>query len=130
MLMNKKGFSLVEMLLVLVLIAIVSLIILPNINKMLTSSKDREITGYKKLITENLEMYVIDKAKSISWNSNTVTLDLSELKKVNPDIDIDTCSIKNDSITITRTEKDTIVSEAYSYEFDFCLICDEKEYCN
>lgn len=121
--MNKKGFSLVEMLLVLVLIAIVSAIVLPSIMKMTNSSREREIEGYKKLITENLNMYVIDKEKSISWNGNTAIISLNELKKVNPDIDIDNCSIKNDSLTITRAAKDSIIDEVYSYEFDFTLVC-------
>ena len=118
--MNKKGFSLVEMLLVLVLIAIVSMIILPNINKMLKSNKEKEIEGYKKLITENLNMYVIDKEKSIG-NSTVISFD--ELKTVNPDIDIEKCTVGD--ITITKdTKKDKL------YSFDFCLTCDGEQYCN
>ena len=123
--MNKKGFSLVEMLLVLVLISIVFAIILPNIMKMTNSSREKEIEGYKKLITENLEMYVIDKEKSIG-NSTVITLD--ELKNVNPDIDIDNCTVGN--ITITKEQKDTLVSDVYRYSFDFCLTCDGEQYCN
>ena len=123
--MNKNCFSLVEMLLVLVLIAIVSMIILPNINKMLTSSKEREIEGYKRLINESLNMYVIDKEKSIGV---TTTITLNDLKKVNSDIDIDNCTVGN--ITITKVQKDTIVSNAYEYNFDFCLTCNGVEYCN
>lgn len=128
--MNKKGFSLVEMLLVLVLIAIVSAIVLPSIMKMTSSSKEKEIEGYKKIITENLNMYVIDKEKSISWNGNTAIISLEELKKVNPDIDISDCSIKNDSLTIERTIKSTTIDEVYNYSFDFCLTCYGEEYCN
>ena len=128
--MNKKGFSLVEMLLVLVLIAIVSMIILPSINKMITSSNQKEIEGYKKLITENLNLYVIDKEKSISWNGNTAVISLNDLKNINPDIDIDNCSIKNDKLTITRKEKEQIIDKEYNYTFDFTLICNDKEYQN
>lgn len=123
--MNKKGFSLVEMLLVLVLISIVFAIILPNIMKMTNSSREKEIEGYKKLITENLEMYVIDKEKSIG-NSTVITLD--ELKNVNPDIDIDNCTVGD--ITITKEQKDTLVSDVYGYSFDFCLTCNGEQYCN
>ena len=118
--MNKKGFSLVEMLLVLVLISIVFAIILPNIMKMTNSSRTKEIEGYKKLITENLEMYVIDKEKSIG-NSTVISFD--ELKNVNPDIDIDNCTVGD--ITITKdTKKDKL------YSFDFCLTCEGEQYCN
>ena len=123
--MNKKGFSLVEMLLVLVLIAIVSMIILPNINKMLKSNKEKEIEGYKKLITENLNMYVIDKEKSIG---NSTVISFEDLKNVNPDIDIDNCTVGN--ITITKEQKDTLVSDVYGYSFDFCLTCNGEQYCN
>jgi len=123
--MNKKGFSLVEMLLVLVLIAIVSMIILPNINKMLKSNKEKEIEGYKKLITENLNMYVIDKEKSIG---NSTVISFEDLKNVNPDIDIDNCTVGN--ITITKEQKDTLISDVYGYSFNFCLTCNGEQYCN
>lgn len=128
--MNKKGFSLVEMLLVLVLISIVFAIILPNITKMTSSSKEREIKGYKDLITENLEMYVIDKEKSMSWEGNTATISFDELKNINPDIDISTCSVKNNTLEIVREKKGTSVGDTYRYTFSFCLICDNTEYCN
>jgi len=125
--MNKKGFSLVEMLLVLVLISIVFAIILPNIMKMTSSSRERKIRGYKELITENLEMYVIDKEKSISWEGNTATISFDELKNVNPDIDISDCSIKENRLEIKREQKDTVVGDTYRYIYNFTLICDETE---
>jgi len=128
--MNKKGFSLVEMLLVLVLISIVFAIILPNIMKMTSSSRERKIRGYKELITENLEMYVIDKEKSISWEGNTATISFDELKNVNPDIDISDCSIKENRLEIKREQKDTVVGDTYRYIYNFTLICDETEYKN
>lgn len=128
--MNKKGFSLVEMLLVLVLISIVFAIILPNIMKMTSATGERKIRGYKELLNENLEMYVIDKEKSISWNNDRAIISFDELKNINPDIDIESCSVKNNSLEIKRESKDTLVGDNYRYTFNFCLICDGEEHCN
>ena len=132
--MNKKGFSLVEMLLVLVLIAIVSMIVLPNISKMTSSSKEKEIEGYLKLLEENLNLYVIDKKESIVWNNNQTEITYDELKKVNPDIKIDKCVV--DKLLITRTEQETVsdkqetVSDiTYKYNYSICITCNEQQYC-
>lgn len=126
--MNKKGFSLVEMLLVLVLISIISLIVVPNINKMTSSNKEQEIDGYKKIILESLNMYVIDKKKSLNVGVNEISF--NNLKAINSDINIENCSLKNDKIKITKTVKDVVLSDEYDYTFEFCLVCDGKEYCN
>lgn len=133
--MNKKGFSLVEMLLVLVLISIVFAIVLPNVMKMTNASEERKIRGYKELITENLEMYVIDKEKSIEWVDDTATITTAtitfeDLKNVNPDIDINDCSIKGNILEIKREQKNTSVGDTYRYSYNFTLICNETEYKN
>ncbi|MDD5979828.1 MAG: prepilin-type N-terminal cleavage/methylation domain-containing protein [bacterium] len=125
--MNKKGFSLVEMLLVLVLIAIVSMIVLPNISKMTSSSKEKEIEGYLKLLEENLNLYVIDKKESIVWNNNQTEITYDELKKVNPDIKIDKCVV--DKLLITRTEQETVSDITYKYNYSICITCNEQQYC-
>ncbi len=125
--MNKKGFSLVEMLLVLVLIAIVSMIVLPNISKMTSSSKEKEIDGYLKLLEENLNLYVIDKKESIVWNNNQTEITYDELKKVNPDIKIDKCVV--DKLLITRTEQETVSDITYKYNYSICITCNEQQYC-
>ena len=125
--MNKKGFSLVEMLLVLVLIAIVSMIVLPNISKMTSSSKEKEIEGYLKLLEENLNLYVIDKKESIVWNNNKTEITFDELKKVNPDIKIDKCVV--DKLLITREEQETLSNITYKYNYSICITCNEQQYC-
>ena len=125
--MNKTGFSLVEMLLVLVLIAIVSMIVLPNISKMTSSSKEKEIEGYLKLLEENLNLYVIDKKESIVWNNNQTEITYDELKKVNPDIKIDKCVV--DKLLITRTEQETESDITYKYNYSICITCNEQQYC-
>ena len=58
--MNKKGLTLVEMLLVVVLIGVIGLIVLPNISKMLNQADDKEVVGKAKLLIETLRMYVKD----------------------------------------------------------------------
>ena len=48
--MNKKGFTLVELLAVVVLIAIISALTFPNIKKLIDSNSEKEFTSYEKLM--------------------------------------------------------------------------------
>ena len=66
--MNKKGLTLVEMLLVVVLIAVIGLIVLPNISKMLNQADDKEVVGKAKLLRETLRMYVKDNEDTLNWS--------------------------------------------------------------
>ena len=66
--MNKKGLTLVEMLLVVVLIAVIGLIVLPNISKMLNQADDKEVVGQAKLLRETLRMYVKDNEDTLNWS--------------------------------------------------------------
>ena len=118
--MNKKGFTLVEMLLVVVLIAVVTSITMPNIYKMLNKSKTDKVDEYLKIVKENLKMYNIDNKED--WVSDgTYAVEYNDLKKINPDIsnieDICTSSI----LEITKQDN--------KYTYKVCLNCiiDGKE---
>lgn len=144
--MNKKGFSLVELLLVIVIIAIISLVVLPNIMDILGTSKDKKWTTIEDVIKTNLELYNIDYLEDL-WNYGcvpdedtgetcegknnaskyefkTVTA-IKEVLDINTDIDLDICKV-----TYMSIEKDG----TKDFEYNVCISCgdeykSEYDYC-
>ena len=50
--MNKKGFTLVELIAVIVLIALVSMLTLPNIRNLMKNNNEKEFTTYEDMMVE------------------------------------------------------------------------------
>lgn len=55
--MNKKGFTLIELILVITLMAIISVLVIPNIMDSLSSSKDEKYKSMVKLVQKNMKYY-------------------------------------------------------------------------
>ena len=118
--MNKKGFTLVELILVVVILGIISVIVFPGIMKSLNQSKVNSAKSIEKVLRENLELYNIDHKDDI-WcnddstdNSNckdknqTEIVTIQELYNTNPDIDMGKCLLQDDaSLQITKKENGT-----------------------
>ncbi|SRR5574344_1590826 len=112
--MNKKGFTLVELLFVVVLMAIIAMITMPNIFEMLDSSKTKKYEEYEKILVENLKLYNIDKKEEL-WVNGAASISISgtDLLQFNPDINIDGCQINE--LNIIRTNN--------NYQYSVCLAC-------
>ena len=100
---NKKGFTLVEILLVIVLIAIIAIITLPNIMNALKSSKNQGGKAIEELLTKNLELYN-ETNKDDLWTNRKATnicipISFDDLKAMNQDINLGECKLykKNDA---------------------------------
>lgn len=129
--MNKKGFTLVELILVIIIIGIISLVTIPNIMEALHASKSQNGETIEKLLLHNLELYNTDYKEDLwcleksdctdvdqdgdSTNNVIVTtknIDYADLVNMNPDIDMGECLLqnivndenKNASLSITKTE--------------------------
>lgn len=139
--MNKKGLTLVEMLLVVVLIGVIGLIVLPNISKMLNQADDKEVVGKAKLLRETLRMYVKDNEDALNWSYdekenrilNISSVDMEDLVGnygTNPDFsnDIFSCSITD--LNVVGTPNDNIYDTSYTYTYKICIKCGDIIACD
>lgn len=92
--MNKKGFTLVEMLFVILLVAIIATIIFPNILDAVSESKKERYVNLEKVLVDTMKMYNTDKGADLwSGTSACVELTLEDLQTVNPNLDLGNCSL-------------------------------------
>lgn len=112
--MKKNGFTLVELLAVLVIISIITLIATPNVINLMKQSREKKLVEEANTIVDNATyMYKNDKNRS---NSNI--FDCNEDKT-------------NCKITLNKLEKGVEQNDPYGYEYkageSFVVF---QEYCN
>ena len=132
--MKNKGFTLVELILVVVILGILSAIVIPGIMKSLNESRRDSGESIEKILKENLELYNIDHKDDIwcSENSKDDGLEndtglntnckkpgdyhivpVSALYSTNPDIDMGECLLQNsNSLKIIRDDS----GDKFKYE--------------
>lgn len=134
--MNKKGFTLVELILVVVIIGIISAITIPSIMDALGESKASGGESVEKLLKTNLELYNNDNMEDL-WcmeDSNCskeemaqacLTVSLETLYNMNPDIDFGDCVLKDqNSLVIKRESPD---SDKFSYHVNIACSSEFKK---
>lgn len=124
--MNKKGFTLVELILVIVIIAIIGAITIPNIIELYTESRRKGGESIEELLEKNLELYNKDNEEDIwctedssedCYEENPYTVDVRDLFNLNPDIDMGDCLLKNDqSLKISKVSN-------RSYSYSASIVC-------
>ena len=130
--MNKNGFTLVELILVVVIIGIISAITIPSIMDALSESKATGGESVEKLLETNLELYNTDHKEDL-WcledsnctddeNKKTcINVSLNELYNMNPDIDFGDCVLNdNNSLVIKRD------IETNSYTYSANIVCSKN----
>ena len=132
--MKNKGFTLVELILVVVILGILSAIVIPGIMKSLNESRRDSGESIEKVLKENLELYNIDHKDDIWCSENSeddglevdtglntnckkpgesITVSISGLYSANPDIDMGECLLQDsNSLKVTMDES----GDKFKYE--------------
>ena len=131
--MNKKGFTLVELILVITLMAVISVLVIPNILDALSSSKQQKYESLYKLVEKNMKLYN-DKYSVDLWNNENTSFDFCEgdtqgcnsgidkLKESGGDLNLDDCVIN----TMTITKNDA----KYNYSLTMTCGTEDKVICS
>lgn len=124
--MKNKGFSLVELLLVIVLMSIITLLVMPNINDILSTGKNKKYTSIEDILKTNLELYYIDYKEDIDleWDDSKEiekkVVEYSTLQDINSDINLDNCNV--DKLIIKKQKKTT----GNKITYHACITCGEE----
>jgi len=121
--MNNKAFSLIELLIVIVLLALISSIGVISYNSIIDNSKKQVYKSYENTMKSSSEMYFIDNPNEIPLIGNTKIISLNELDIepiVNPDNPNDFCL--NSKVIVTRSDN---TDNNLSLNYKVCLICND-----
>ena len=118
--MDNKGFTLVELLAVLIILIAIMSIAIPSISSSLERSKDKQNEARKKVLESAAELYVTDHKNNIENNSCCISLE--ELKSENY-IDEDATKDADGKVFNGNIEYNKVDN---SYTFSNIGSCDNK----
>jgi prepilin-type N-terminal cleavage/methylation domain-containing protein len=102
--MNKKGFTLIELIAVLIILTVITAILMPNLVKYVNKNREESAKSIEKLLITNLELYNADKEQDLWKDDKTcITVSIEDLVNQNKDIDMGECLLTNEkALTITK----------------------------
>ena len=103
MLMNNKGFTLVELLAVIVILITILLVAIPNVSSTLERKKEKDLELKKESVISAGEVYVSNNKKNIDYNgylNNNCGISIDKLF---------------DNNLITKEEYNTVKNKGYLY---------------
>ncbi|MBM7584608.1 competence protein ComGC [Bacillus pakistanensis] len=63
MITNQKGFTLIEMMIVLLVISVLLFITIPNVTKQSSSINDKGCTAFRKMVEGQVQAFKVDKSR-------------------------------------------------------------------
>ncbi len=124
--MKNKGFTLVEIILVIVIIGIIGAITIPGVMDSMAESQKKGGETVERLLETNLELYNMDNKDDL-WcldNSDTtkctpeelaktkINVSLEDLYNLNPDIDMGECKLNDENSLVIKRSGDNFTYHA------------------
>ena len=105
--MNKKGFTLIELISVLIILTVIAALIMPSIIKYLDRNRQKSSESVEQLLINNLELYNTDNEDDL-WDENTkcINVDIEDLMKSNQDINLGECLLSNEGALTIKKDDD------------------------
>ena len=122
--MNRHGFTLVELLATIVIIALLSGIGIIAYNSVIKEASDKAFEAYRESMHGEAIYYVSNNSDKITWQNNTARLSLNDLKMDpinNPKDKNDLC--QNSYVDVVRERYSG--SGVLSINYTVCLICND-----
>lgn len=123
---NNKGFTLIELIVVIAIMGIILILALPQVSKIQEANKDRKYEVYKESVRAGSKLYIDSYAKDLFGNNDSgcIRIKYSELKQNNlvKDFGSKDISCGNDSETFVEVRK--VLSE---YKYKVNIVCRNTE---
>lgn len=113
--LNDKGFTLIELIVVIAIMGVILILVLPQISRLQSANKDKKYDAYYSSIESAAKLYMDSQAKDLfgSNSSGCVTVDYSDLKKQNLVKDFGssdvTCGQNNETYVEVRKVNDNFL---------------------
>jgi len=115
---NKNGFTLIELIVVVLLMAILIAIVVPNVTKLIGKQSDTEYNAQLKMVKSGLDLYTIRHQGTFkSIDKNCIIMDYSIL--------INEGLIKENNITCSG--KVVLTPKKSSYSYEYFLNCSDNK---
>ena len=125
--MNRNGFTLIETIMVIAILALLVLVLVPNVILLINKNDTKSCQNLEKSIKESTKMYVTDNKYKLGFECNTAKeISMQEL------INYGYLKLANDKLVNPKDDKDisgkkvivTYNCESNDFTYEFVLNCE------